>query len=99
MIYLDIDYMDDFRVFTWNKERFPDPARMVGDLRKDGFRTVLIIDPGIKVDPNYSVYADGRRKGVFVKNRDGSELNRDVWPPHPRVIPRPARGRDRKSVV
>ena len=80
VIYLDVDYMDGYRVFTWDKTRFPDPAGLVDDLRKDGFRTVLIIDPGIKVDPNYYAYADGRRKGVFVKNPDGSELNRDVWP-------------------
>lgn len=80
VLYLDIDYMDEYRVFTWDKKRFPDPAKMVGDLRKDGFRTVLIIDPGVKVDPNYHAYADGRRKGVFIKNPDGSELNRDVWP-------------------
>lgn len=80
VIYLDIDYMDDYRVFTWDKKRFPDPAKMIGDLRKDGFRTVLIIDPGIKVDPNYHAYADGQKKGIFVRNPDGSELNRDVWP-------------------
>ncbi len=80
VIYLDIDYMDDYRVFTWNKERFPDPKRMIGELRKDGFRTVLIIDPGIKVDEKYSVYSEGRRQGMFVKNPDGTELNRDVWP-------------------
>lgn len=80
VIYLDIDYMDDYRVFTWDKKRFPDPAKMIGDLRKDGFRTVLIIDPGIKVDPNYHAYAEGQKKGIFVRNPDGSELNRDVWP-------------------
>jgi alpha-glucosidase len=80
VIYLDIDYMDEYRVFTWDKKRFPDPPKMIGDLRKDGFRTVLIIDPGVKVDPNYHAYADGRSKGIFVKNPDGSELNRDVWP-------------------
>lgn len=80
VIYLDIDYMDGYRVFTWDKSRFPDPAKMIGDLKKDGFRTVLIIDPGIKADPNYSVYIDGQKNGVFVKNPDGSELNRSVWP-------------------
>lgn len=80
VLYLDIDYMDDYRVFTWNKERFPDPKRMIGELRKDGFRTVLIIDPGIKVDENYSVYSEGKRQGMFVKNPDGTELQRDVWP-------------------
>ncbi|HKX83438.1 MAG TPA: glycoside hydrolase family 31 protein, partial [Pyrinomonadaceae bacterium] len=80
VIYLDIDYMDGYRVFTWDKSRFPDPKKMIGDLKNDGIQTVLIIDPGIKVDQKYAVYADGKAKGMFVKNRDGSELNRDVWP-------------------
>lgn len=80
VIYLDIDYMDGYRVFTWNKERFPDPKKMISDLADDGFKVVLIVDPGVKVDPNYYVYKDGQAKGVFVKNPDGSELNAIVWP-------------------
>lgn len=80
VIYLDIDYMDGYRVFTWDKKRFPDPPKMISDLKADGFQTVLIIDPGIKTDPNYSAYADGKRNNIFVKNPDGSELVRNVWP-------------------
>ena len=80
VIYLDIDYMDGYRVFTWDKKRFPDPPKLISDLRKDGFQTVLIIDPGIKVDENYAAYKDGQKNGIFVKNPDGSELNRNVWP-------------------
>jgi alpha-glucosidase len=79
VLYLDIDYMDGYRVFTWDKTRFPDPKKMLSDLRRDGFRTVLIIDPGIKTDDKYSIYTDGKAKGVFVKNADGSELNEAVW--------------------
>ena len=80
VLYLDIDYMDGYRVFTWDKARFPDPKKLVSDLRSDGIQTVLIIDPGIKVDPAYGVYSEGKRLGMFVKNPDGSELNRNVWP-------------------
>lgn len=80
VIYLDIDYMDEYRVFTWDRKRFPDPPKLISDLRKDGFRTVLIIDPGIKVDPKYDVYTDGLRAGVFVRTPARTELNRDVWP-------------------
>lgn len=80
VIHLDIDYMDAYRVFTWDKTRFPNPKKLVSDLRSDGIRTVLIIDPGIKVDPAYEVYADGKRRGLLVKNPDGTELNRNVWP-------------------
>ena len=80
VIHLDIDYMNGYRVFTWDKSRFPDPKKMIADLKSDGFQTVLIIDPGIKVDPNYSVYAEAKRLGMFVKSADGTELNRNVWP-------------------
>jgi alpha-glucosidase len=80
VIYLDIDYMDGFRVFTWNKERFPNPSKMLSDLRAEGFRVVLIIDPGVKVDPNYYAYQQGQAGGHFVKNADGSELHASVWP-------------------
>jgi alpha-glucosidase len=80
VIYLDIDYMDGYRVFTWDKTRFPDPKRMIGDLKAEGVRTVLIIDPGIKIDDNYEVFRDGKAKNIFVKNPDGTNLVREVWP-------------------
>lgn len=58
-LFLDIHYMDGYRVFTWDKTRFPDPARLISDLGQEGFRVVTIIDPGIKVDPDYSAYKEG----------------------------------------
>lgn len=79
-IYLDIDYMDGYRVFTWDKSRFPDPKRMVGDLLEDGFHTVVIIDPGIKADPAYTAYQSGKAGGHFVRMPDGSEFQGAVWP-------------------
>jgi len=80
VIYLDIDYMDGYRVFTWDKTRFPDPPKMLGDLLKDGFRTVVIIDPGIKVDEKYSAYTEGRAQGLFHQTKDGREFQAKVWP-------------------
>ncbi len=62
VIYLDVDYMDKYRVFTWDKTRFPNPAKMIADLKADGFKTVLIIDPGIKRDENYSGLHGRREK-------------------------------------
>ncbi len=79
-IYLDIDYMDGFRCFTWNKEHFPDPAKMVEELRNEGFKTVVIIDPGIKIDPGYSVYQEGIKADHFCKRLDGPYLAGKVWP-------------------
>ncbi len=79
-IYLDIDYMDGFRCFTWNKEHFPDPKRMVKELSDDGFKTVVIIDPGIKVDKDYSVFAEALEKDYFCKRADGPYMKGKVWP-------------------
>ncbi len=79
-IYLDIDYMEGFRCFTWNKDYFPDPKRMVKELALDGFKTVVIIDPGIKIDEDYSVYQEGIKNDYFCKRADGPNMKGKVWP-------------------
>jgi len=79
-IYLDIDYMDGFRCFTWDKEKFPNPTKMISDLREDGFKTIAIIDPGIKVDPEYKVYQEAMEKDYFCKRADGPYMKGKVWP-------------------
>lgn len=80
-IYLDIDYMDGYRCFTWNNEYFPDPKGMIKDLRDDGFHTVVMIDPGIRVDENYHVYTDGMEKDAFCRRGSGEVMVGPVWPP------------------
>ena len=79
-IYLDIDYMEGFRCFTWNKEYFPDPKKMISELADDGFKTIVIIDPGIKVDPEYWVYNEALEKDYFCKRADGPLMLGKVWP-------------------
>ena len=79
-IYLDIDYMDGFRCFTWNREYFPDPKRMVKELLDDGFKTIVIIDPGIKIDPDYWVYNEALENDYFCKRADGPYMIGKVWP-------------------
>ncbi len=79
-IYLDIDYMEGFRCFTWSKEYFPEPKRMVKELADDGFKTVVIIDPGIKIDMEYDVFKEGLEKDYFCKRADGPYMKGKVWP-------------------
>lgn len=79
-IYLDIDYMEGFRCFTWNKKHFPNPKKMVKELANDGFKTVAIIDPGIKIDMNYDVFREGLEKDYFCKRADGPYMKGKVWP-------------------
>jgi alpha-glucosidase len=80
VIHLDIDYMDGYRCFTWDKDRFPDPKKMINELKEDGFKTVVIIDPGIKIDKKYSVYQEGVENDYFCKRADGALYKGSVWP-------------------
>ncbi len=80
VIYLDIDYMDGYRVFTWNKKYFPEPAKMLADLKKDGFKVIPIIDPGVKADTNYFGAREGLKQDLFVKYPDGQYYQGEVWP-------------------
>ncbi|MBN1135055.1 MAG: DUF4968 domain-containing protein [Anaerolineae bacterium] len=79
-IHLDIDYMDGFRIFTWDPGRFPDPPRLLADLHEQGFRAIAIIDPGVKVDPGYAVHDQGLARGFFCKLPDGRPFRGPVWP-------------------
>lgn len=79
-IYLDIDYMDGFRCFTWDKERFPDPKKLLEDMKSDGFKLVTMIDPGIKIDRKYWVYNEANQKGYFCRRADGTHFKGKVWP-------------------
>jgi alpha-glucosidase len=80
VLYLDIDHMDGFRVFTWNPKTFPDPKKMLTELHDTGFRAVTIVDPGVKLDQNYAIYRSGQERSLYVRNADGSELHAKVWP-------------------
>lgn len=79
-IYLDIDYMDGYRVFTWNNERFKAPSHMINRLKKMGFKIVTIIDPGVKVDKSYKVYKEGLKNNYFAKDKNGLVYVNEVWP-------------------
>lgn len=79
-IYLDIDYMEGFRCFTWSKENFPDPKGMINTFKEKGFKTVVIIDPGIKIDKDYWVYNEGIKHNYFCRRADGPRMKGSVWP-------------------
>lgn len=80
VIYLDIHYMKGYRVFTFDKDRFPDPAKLVRDLKKKGIRVVPIVDPGVKKDPEYKIYQEGIKEDFFCKYLEGELYFGDVWP-------------------
>lgn len=79
-ITLDIHYMDAYKLFTWNKERFPNPSQLTGRLKDMGFRVTVIVDPGIKVEEGYPAYENGKKENIFIKYSDGQNYTGQVWP-------------------
>lgn len=79
-LWIDIDYMDAFKVFTFNKKHFPRLRKTLSDLDKRGRKLIPILDPGVKQQPGYNVYDDGRAHDIFCRNPQGSEFVGQVWP-------------------
>ena len=80
VVYCDIDYMDHYKIFTWNKTTFPDPKGMIDKLKSMNFHLVTIVDPGIKVEPGYKQYDEGVAKNYFATYPDGEKYIGSVWP-------------------
>ncbi|XP_051119178.1 uncharacterized protein LOC127243279 [Andrographis paniculata] len=80
VVWMDIDYMDGFRCFTFDKERFPDPKSLADDLHQIGFKAIWMLDPGIKNEEGYFVYDSGSKEDVWIQTADGKPFVGDVWP-------------------
>ncbi len=80
VIWFDIDYMDEFRVFTFDDEHYPDPASTNQKMHDMDFSTIWMIDPGVKKDPGYFVYDQGTELDAWVKNAKGETYVGAVWP-------------------
>ncbi|MGB5349676.1 MAG: TIM-barrel domain-containing protein, partial [Polyangiales bacterium] len=80
VLWVDIDYMDGFRIFTFDEERFPDPRGLNDYLHANGFRSVWILDPGVKLEPGYFVYDQGLEGGHFIRKPDGELFVEGSWP-------------------
>ncbi|KAF7653204.1 hypothetical protein LDENG_00086110 [Lucifuga dentata] len=80
VIWLDIEHTDGKRYFTWDPVLFPDPAGLQRHLEQKKRKLVVISDPHIKVDPDWSLYCEARDGGHFVKDRDGQIYQGSCWP-------------------
>lgn len=80
MIYMDIDYMQDYKDFTLNEENFSDFPKFVQEMKRSNLRLIPIIDAGVKVEKGYSVYEEGVENRYFCQREDGSDFIAAVWP-------------------
>ncbi|KAJ8667800.1 hypothetical protein QAD02_009463 [Eretmocerus hayati] len=80
VIWLDIEYTDGKKYFTWDSRKFPNPLEMVRNLTTKGRKLVVIIDPHIKRDGGYFLHNDATSNGYYVKHRDGKDYEGWCWP-------------------
>ncbi len=80
VLWLDIEYMNGYRVFTWDKEKFPDLPGMLAQAKENKLRVITIVDPGVKCEPGYSVFDEGLAKNLFCKTEAGNVYVGQVWP-------------------
>lgn len=79
-IYLDIDYMERYKDFTVDTERFPNLKKFSEEMQAQGIHLVPIIDAGVKIEKDYDVYEEGVEKNYFCKNAEGGDFVGAVWP-------------------
>ena len=79
-VYLDIDYMDNYKDFTVDEEKFPAFGDFVKEMKGQGVHLVPIIDAGVKIEKGYPVYEEGVQKGYFCKDEKGEDFVAAVWP-------------------
>lgn len=82
--WIDIEHTQGKRYLTWDETTFPDPRQLQDTLADTGRKTVVIVDPHIKADPQYHVYATGKvtRKGAgthMVRDKTGNVFYGDCW--------------------
>ena len=80
VIWIDIHYMDEYKVFTFDPERFPDPDGTNDYLHDLGFKSVWILDPAVKGEPGYAVYDEGVSERHFLRDAEGHEHHESTWP-------------------
>jgi len=80
VIWMDINYMERFKIFTFDKVNMPDPKAVNDYLHLKGFKSTWMIDPGVKVEKDYFVYESGSKGDHWVQNAEHKEFNGSVWP-------------------
>lgn len=80
--WMDIDYMQDYRDFTWDSKNFPasEVKQFVDSLHSQGMHFVPIVDPGIMVYSGYDAYEEGVKEDLFIKDVSGGYYLGQVWP-------------------
>ncbi len=79
-VYMDIDYMENFKDFTIDSSAFPDFSEFVSEMKEQHIHLVPIIDAGVKIQEGYPVYEEGVSNHYFCKDENNQDFVVGVWP-------------------
>lgn len=80
VIWLDIEYTDEKKYFTWDESKFPNSIEMEEVLDNKGRKLVTIIDPHIKRADNYHICDEGKDSKMFIQKPEGGDYEAWCWP-------------------
>ncbi|XP_059802933.1 maltase-glucoamylase [Hypanus sabinus] len=86
--YVDIDYMERQLDFTLDVDDFQRLPDLFNQMRSEGMRTIIILDPAISGNEtqHYEAFTSGLDKDVFIKWKNSSEIVwGKVWPDFPNI--------------
>ena len=88
---LDVFHFDCFWMkeyqwcsFEWDKDMFPEPKGIISRLKEKGLKICVWINPYI--GQRAPVFYECMEKGYFIKNKDGSVFQCDLWQPGLAII-------------
>ncbi|BCS93134.1 MAG: alpha-glucosidase [Metallosphaera javensis (ex Sakai et al. 2022)] len=77
-VFLDIDFMDQYRLFTWHPTRFPNPREFLEQAHSRGVKVITIVDHSVRADQNYEVFRSGL--GNYCETEKGDLFVGKLWP-------------------
>lgn len=80
VVWLDIDYMENYKDFSISEAAFPNMKEFVDEMRREGVHLAPVIDAGVKIEDGYDIYEEGKNNGYFCKRADESDFVAGVWP-------------------
>jgi alpha-glucosidase (family GH31 glycosyl hydrolase) len=86
VLWLDIEYADGKRYMTWDSDKFPEPEAMVVALASTGRQLVTVVDPHLKVDPEYRLYRGAKEADLLVRAVPPQAIPPVPLPPTPEAV-------------
>lgn len=79
VVHMDIDYMENYKVFTHSEQKYPHLKEYIKSLNEMGVKVVTIIDPGVKQEDGYFMYEEAIKNG-YAATLNGETYINAVWP-------------------